>query len=58
MKNRLIAEAWALYMLSQMPNMYFPERMFFGGSGNPIFIPRHGKFKGYMRDNRNWGKKR
>ena len=23
-----------------------------------IFIPRRKKFKGYMRDNRNWGKKR
>jgi hypothetical protein len=23
-----------------------------------IYIPRRGKFKGYMRDNRNWGKKR
>jgi hypothetical protein len=23
-----------------------------------IFIPRHSKMKGYMRDNRNWGRKR
>lgn len=34
----------------------------FGGfrHWNPqaIHIPRHGKFKGYMRDNRNWGRKR
>jgi len=22
-----------------------------------IFIPRRSKFKGYMRDNRNWGRK-
>ena len=22
-----------------------------------VFIPRHNKFKGYMRDNRNWGRK-
>jgi len=22
------------------------------GGYNPIFIPRHGKFKGYMRENR------
>ena len=30
------------------------------GGWNPqaIYIPRRTKFKGYMRDNRNWGKKR
>ena len=29
------------------------------GGWNPqaIFIPRRSKFKGYMRDNRNWGRK-
>ena len=25
---------------------------------DPWFTPRRGKFKGYMRDNRNWGRKR
>lgn len=33
------------------------EHMFISSSG-PIFIPRRSKFKGYMRDNRNWGRKR
>lgn len=30
------------------------------GGWNPqaIYVPRRTKFKGYMRDNRNWGKKR
>ncbi len=34
-----------------------------GGSGREqnqqaIFLPRHGMFKGYMRDSRTWGRKR
>jgi hypothetical protein len=32
-------------------------RMFINSSG-PMYFPRHGKFKGYMRDNRNWGRKK
>jgi len=27
-------------------------------TGSPDYIPRHTKFKGYMRDTRNWGRKR
>ena len=36
-----------------------PSRREGGMFWNPqaIFIPRRSKFKGYMRDNRNWGRK-
>lgn len=57
MNTKMLAETYALYMLSQMPNAFIPGPMFVSG-GSPIYTPRRGKFKGYMRDNRNWGKKR
>jgi hypothetical protein len=31
-----------------------PVRNISGYSGNSIFIPRHGKFKGWMKENRRY----
>ena len=41
-----------------MRNTGYGHAAAFINQSDPWYIPRRGKFKGYMRDNRNWGRKR
>jgi hypothetical protein len=55
MKTRNLKQFMAALFLSSIAEVHTDRPMFRGHSisaMNPIFIPRRGKFKGYMRENR------
>ncbi len=55
MKTRDLKQFMAALFLSSIAEVHTDRTMFRGHSisgYNPIFIPRRGKLKGYMRENR------
>jgi hypothetical protein len=51
-----LIEHGALIIKNPYPFQITKQMMFVNQSGL-MYFPRRGKFKGYMRDNRNWGRK-